>query len=142
MHKRKAFTILEFLIVTCVVFVMIALLAPFVQMTKARATKIYCANNLRQISLGLHKYARDHNNAFPGSLGELYPDYLSDQGAFDCPASKNLGTGVAPDYVYKPGLTEASPSGTVIVQDKDENHEKAGKNIARVNGSVEWVSAK
>ena len=137
MRKSRAFTIIEFLIVACVVFAMIAILAPFVQMTKAKATKIYCANNLRQISLGLHRYARDHNRIFPGSLGELYPNYLSDQSAFDCPASKNLGTKDAPDYIYTPGLTESSPPGVVIVQDKDENHKKAGKNILKVNGSIE-----
>ena len=140
MHKKRAFTIIEFLIVACVVLAMIALLAPFVNITKARATKIYCANNLRQISLGLHKYSLDHSNVFPGSLGDLYPNYLSDQSAFDCPASKSLGTKDAPDYVYKPGLTESSPPGTVIAQDKDENHKKAGMNLVRVNGSVEWLA--
>ncbi len=128
MRKRRAFTIIEFLVVACVVFAMITLLAPFVRMTKARANKLYCANNLRQISLGLHKYALDHRNYFPGSLGELYPNYVSDENAF------------APDYVYTPGLAESSPPGSVIVQDKDGNHKKTGKNILRVDGSVEWIS--
>lgn len=127
MHKRRAFTIMEFLVVACVVFAMITLLAPFVQMTKARANKIYCANNLRQISLGLHRYALDHKNYFPATLSELYPNYVSDEKVF------------ASDYLYTPGLAESSPPRAVIVQDKDSDHKKSGNNILRVDGSVEWI---
>ena len=108
------------------VFAVILILAPFVHMTKERAARLYCANDLRQISLGLHRYALDHNKAFPGSLSELYPNYVSDRTVLD-------------NFSYAPGLAVSSPPGMIIVQERDEDHKKAGKNILRVDGSVEWV---
>ena len=89
--QRKAFTIIELLIVTCVFLIMAVVLTPFVQTTKAHANRINCANNLRQISLGLHKYALDHRGSFPENLGALYPNYVSDGATLDCPGRKSAG---------------------------------------------------
>jgi len=129
MRKIRAFTIVEVLVVACVVLAMIAALTPFVRMAKARANRMYCANNLRQISLGLHRYALDHNKKFPKNPGELYPNYVADKEVFD-------------NYKYTPGLTESSPAKEVIAQDNVGNHKKAGANILRVDGSVEWVGGR
>lgn len=142
MRKNSAFTLIELTVVVLVFLAMIAMLAPFVQMTKARANRIYCANNLRQISLCLHKYALEHGNVFPKSLKDLYPDYITDQGAFDCPASKAVGTSDDPDYIYITGLTEASSLKEIMAQDKDGNHKKQGSNILRIDGTVEWAREK
>jgi type II secretory pathway pseudopilin PulG len=138
----RAFTIIEVVVVVGIFLVMVAILGPFVRMVKVRANRINCANNLMQISVGLHRYAADHNDAFPQNLGELYPNYVEDERAFDCPASKIKGTKDKPDYNYVTGLTESSPLKEMIVQDLDGNHKKTGKNILRINGSVEWVSAR
>ncbi len=132
-------TIIELLVVVCIFLLMVALLTPFVNMAKRRWQRMECANNLREISLALHSYAADHNDAFPARLGELYPNYVSRETAFDCPAIKNIGTVEAPDYEYAAGLTEMSPPKETIVRDKDGNHRKTGKNILRTDGSVEWV---
>ena len=138
--QRKAFTIIELLIVTCVFLIMAVVLTPFVQTTKAHANRINCANNLRQISLGLHKYALDHRGSFPENLGALYPNYVSDGATLDCPGRKSAGIKNGPDYIYMAGLTEASGPEKIIVQDSDTNHAKSGKNIVKVDGSIEWIS--
>ena len=104
MTRYKGFTLIELLVVIGVFLVMFVCLAPVVQMTKARADRINCANNLMRISLGLHRYAQDHNDAFPASLGDLYPNYVKDLQAFDCPAAKVIGTPEKPDYNYVGGL--------------------------------------
>lgn len=126
--KKRAFTIIELLVVICVFLAMFAALAPFVRMAKTHANKINCANRLRQISLGLHKYAQEHDKKFPKSLGELYPAYIKDGGI--------------PNYVYAQGLTESSPAKEIIVQDEEGNHKGAGRNVLRVDGSVEWILAR
>ena len=141
MNKYRGFTIIELLVVISVFLIMIALLTPFVKMTQDRAYKINCANNLRQISLGLHSYAIDHNEAFPPQLGYLYPNYINNEKAFDCPAAKTVGTKDNPDYIYKGGLTESSSAKEIIIEDRDGNHGKSGKNILRINGSVEWTGS-
>ena len=137
--KNKGVTIIELMVVVGIFFVMIAILAPFVHMVKTRSQRISCANNLRKISLGLHAYALEHNEALPAALAELYPNYVDDQNVFDCPASKNIGTKDKPDYSYRAGLTESSNPKEIVVEDLDGNHKEAGKNILRLNGSVEWV---
>ena len=139
--ERKGVTIIELLVVIGIFLVMIAVLAPFVHMVKARTQRIDCANNLRKMSLGLHTYASDHDGTLPADLGALYPHYADDQNAFDCPASKVAGTKDKPDYNYKAGVTESSDPKEIIAKDLDGNH-KTGRNILRLNGSVEWVRAK
>ncbi len=138
MRKNSAFTLIELTVVALVFLVMIAILTPFVRMTQARANRIYCANNLRHISLCLHKYALEHGNVFPKSLKDLYPNYITNQSVFDCPASKAAGTSDNPDYIYVAGLTEASSPKEIIVQDKNGNHKKQGDNTLRIDGAVEW----
>ncbi|MDD5423523.1 MAG: type II secretion system protein, partial [Candidatus Omnitrophica bacterium] len=107
--KNRAFTLMELLVVVAICMATLIVLTPFVQIAKARARKINCANNLRHISLGLHSYAADHNGAFPQTLGELYPNYVEDQKSFDCPASKSVGSPAGPDYIYVQSLTENAP---------------------------------
>lgn len=137
--RKKGVTIIELVVVAGIFLAMIACLAPFVNMVKVRSQRIDCANNLRKLSLGLHSYALAHKGAFPATLSELYPGYVDDQSAFDCPASKMAGTKDKPGYSYKAGLTKSSNPGEVVVEDIDGNHKKAGKNILRLNGAVEWV---
>lgn len=140
-HKYKAVTMVELLAVVSIFLIVMLALAPFVRIAKLRANRMNCANNLRKISLGLHSYALDHNDAFPPNLGALYPNYVGYEGAFDCPATKKIGTKDDPDYGYTAGLTESSSGKEVIIQDVDGNHKRAGKNIVRVSGSVEWEGA-
>lgn len=139
-RKNKGFTVIELLVVVGIFFLMTSVLAPFVKMVRERAHIITCGNNLRQISLGLHNYAADNNEAFPTELKALYPNYVESEKTFDCPAAGAIGTAEKPDYKYRAGLTEASAGAETIVEDLDGNHKKAGKNILRINGSVEFVS--
>lgn len=136
-NGKKGVTIMELLVVVGIFFIMIILLAPFVRMVKGRAHIINCENNLRALSLGLHNYAADHNEAFPPDLAALYPNYVGDKKAFDCPATNAVGTPEKADYRYIAGLTEASQPTTIILEDNDNNHKRRGKNILRINGLVE-----
>lgn len=139
MIKNKGVTLVELLIVITVFAITFALLTPFVNKMRDRANIIKCSNNIRLISLALHMYAADHNEAFPPALGDLYPDYIKEEKVFDCPAAGAIGTAEKSDYEYIAGLTEASGPTEVIVYDRDGNHKKLGRNILRVSGSVEWV---
>jgi len=137
--RKNGFTIAEVLVVIAIFLIMIAALGPFVRMAKIRAHNLNCANNLRKLSLGLHAYAVDHNDEFPPNLGALYPNYVEEIRAFDCPASRSIGTPDNPDYRYMAGLTEISSPKEVIAQDLDNNHKRSGKNALRIDGSVTWA---
>lgn len=141
MRRKRAFTLIELLIVIVIFTLTFALLTPIVNKMKERANIIKCSNNVRLISLALHMYAADHNEAFPGSLAELYPDYIKKEKIFDCPAGSVRGAVEKASYEYVPGLTESSNGTEAILYDKDGNHGKLGRNLVRVNGSVEWVQS-
>jgi prepilin-type N-terminal cleavage/methylation domain-containing protein len=139
MRKDRGFTLIELAFVICIFAVTVLVLTPVVRLTKERAERINCANNLRLLSLGLHMYASDHNGEFPPDLGVLYPDYVKSDKTFGCPAKRSAGTPEKADYIYVPGLKETSAQDEVITCDADGNHGVRGKNVLKVDGSVEWA---
>jgi len=106
MDRRRAFTLIELLVVVAIISVLAALLVPAVKSALNAAKKAYCVSNLRQLGLGIHQFANDHDHfmpdinvwwdahgsAYSGStfvspcLGSLYEsDYVPVKDVFYCP---------------------------------------------------------
>jgi len=67
MKRKYAFTLMEMLVVIAVIAILAALLFPAISAAKARAKRMACLNNLRQISLGMRMYADDHHDTLPNT---------------------------------------------------------------------------
>ena len=68
--RRRAFTLVELLVVIGIIGVMIAILLPALQKARQQSVTVQCMSNLRQVGLQLLQYTDENNGyLFPNGMG-------------------------------------------------------------------------
>lgn len=68
--QKRAFVLIELLVVAVVIGLLLALLVPALGKARETARKAKCANNLRQIGIAMHMYIDDNDSKFPRGRDE------------------------------------------------------------------------
>lgn len=126
---RRAFSLVEMLVVIAIIAVLVALLFPAMNSAKARTQRITCSNNLRQINLGVRMYSDDSADKTPRTPGtasspglnwsgykDVMKNYVGVNGSssprdvlFACPADR-FHYNMAGSFEYVPkGMHEEGP---------------------------------
>jgi prepilin-type N-terminal cleavage/methylation domain-containing protein len=67
MRRRKAFTLVELLVVIGIIALLVSILLPVLSRARDNANATVCASNQRQLMMGFLMFANEHKGSLPGN---------------------------------------------------------------------------
>ena len=100
-NNKKAFTLVELLVVISIIALLMAILMPALQKVRDQAKFVVCGGNLRQITLGCIAYSVNNDGFLPPGANYFYKEYTPDVTYYSLAMYyKPKRHGVSPEYNF------------------------------------------
>lgn len=117
--KSAGFTLIELLVVIAIIAILASLLLPALAKAKAKAQRIACVNNLKQVGLSHRLFSNDHGDRYTFGVVDTDGGTLGTPGADG--SNPNGGTAMA---IYR-SLSNELVTPKILVCNSDGNKTKA-----------------